>query len=339
MAVWLTRAGRHGEDEATALENGIAIIGWGDVSDLSKIESHEAMRVHYSSFFPAAGPKAVINHAAQLWAFAKRIEESDLIILPLKTRSEIAIGIAKGPYEYRNGRHTRGVTWSKIVPRNTFGQDLLYSFGAFMTVCQIDRNSAESRIRSVLNTGTDPHRKGIITSPRELNASDVQDAILENESNIEELATDQIRQLIEAKFKGHSLTRLVEAILNTFGYKTFLSPPGADGGVDIRAAKGVLGFDSDNLYVQVKSGESSTDIQLREFEGVMRRAGVDKGLFVSWNGFSSSLMKNEGEHFFRVRLWSRDELVRSILENYDKLPDEIQTEIPLKRIWVVVPQE
>jgi hypothetical protein len=32
-------------------------------------------------------------------------------------------------------------------------------------------------------------------------------------------------------------------------------------------------------------------------------------------------------------------LVERVLENYDRMPDEVQAELPLKRIWTLVPEE
>ncbi len=49
----------------------------------------------------------------------------------------------------------------------------------------------------------------------------------------------------------------MEALLNAQGYITFLSPEGADKGVDIMAAAGPLGFASPRICVQVKSGDSA----------------------------------------------------------------------------------
>src|SRR5207245_11210582 len=92
----------------------------------------------------------------QIWTFAKHIQLGHLIILPLKTRSAIAIGRVTGPYAYRpdlpgNARHTHKVEWIRDdLPRSDFDIDLLHSLGAFLTVCQIKRNDAEQRIRGLL---------------------------------------------------------------------------------------------------------------------------------------------------------------------------------------------
>ena len=55
----------------------------------------------------------------------------------------------------RTGNQTRPVPnrRRRPIPRSRFDQDLLFSFGAAMTVCQIKRNNAEERIFITLNSG------------------------------------------------------------------------------------------------------------------------------------------------------------------------------------------
>jgi len=340
MALWLIRAGKHGEDETAALDRGLAIIGWHEVPDLSSVQSYEEMKRRCSEVYPDMSPKAVMNNAAQLWSFAKRIEKGDLVALPLKTRSTIAIGKIVGDYQCLEGRHVRKVKWIKEdIPRNAFGQDLLYSMGAFMTVCQIKRNNAEERVKKILAGKPDPHF-GIKGDGSSVDYT--VEPVGEEEQvfvDLEEQSFDQIRRLIESKFKGHNLTRLVEAILNVHGYQTYRAPEGPDGGVDILAGFGLMGFDKPRVCVQVKSGGVQNDSAIRELEGVMSRVGAEQGLFVSWGGFNKSAMGNARDLFFKVRLWDDKKLIANLLNSYENLPDEIQAELPMKRIWVVVPEE
>jgi restriction system protein len=64
------------------------------------------------------------------------------------------------------------------------------------------------------------------------------------DSDLKERACDGIARLILSRFKVHDLTRLVEGILRAQGYTTWRSPAGADGGADILAGAGPLGFGS-----------------------------------------------------------------------------------------------
>lgn len=253
---------------------------------------------------------------------------------PLKRRPAIASGRVKGPYQYRpdlppNAQHTRSVKWIKEVPRTAIEQDLLYSFGAFMTVCRVQRNNAEKRIRALL-TGKTPTREDVATEAMEGEENAA--------SDLEELALDQIRKFISRRFKGHRLTDLVAAILTAQGYKVLMAPEGPDGGIDILAGSGELGFEQPQIAVQVKSSDNPVDVKaVRELQGAMNTFEADYGLFVSWAGFQSSVEKEKSRLFFRIRLWSSEDLLREIFRLYDKLPDELQAELPLKRIWALVP--
>ena len=85
-----------------------------------------------------------------------------------------------------------------------------------------------------------------------LSASEADQAEVEEPvpTDIPQYAEDRIREFIEQKFKGHGLSRLVDAVLKAIGYTTAVSPPGPDGGVDIVAGRGPMGFDPPRLCVQ-----------------------------------------------------------------------------------------
>lgn len=62
-------------------------------------------------------------------------------------------------------------------------------------------------------------------------------------------------------------------------------------------------------------------------------------LFVSWSGFKPNVQKELAPSFFRVRLWSQTELLEALFANYDRLDEDLKTELPLKRIWTVAAQD
>lgn len=118
------------------------------------------------------------------------------------------------------------------------------------------------------------------------------------------------------------------------------SKPGPDGGIDILAGKGQFGFDSPKICVQVKSSDSALDVNaLRSLKGLLQDFGADNGLLVSWGGFTGKLLDEARRSFFNTRLWDQGKLVDALLENYERLPDEVQAELPLKRIWTLVREE
>jgi len=335
MAVWLMRAGKHGEDEDAAIESGQAIIGWKEMPDVSGVPTYEEMKAKHGEVYPDMTPRAVQNNAAQMWAFSHRIKPGDIAVLPMKTRSVVAVGKVAGDYEFKDGRHVRKVEWTRPdIPRTDFGQDLLYSMGAFMTVCRIKRNKAEERFAAVLGGQKDPGLKGQTGGAKETDTEEDEALV-----DLEEQAYDQMRLLIQSRFKGHDLARLVEAILNAQGYQTYRSPAGPDGGVDLLAGAGPMGFERPRICVQVKSGGVQNDSAVRELEGVMSRMSAEQGLFVSWDGFNTTALKSARDLFFKVRLWDDRKLISNLLANYERMPDDLQAELPLKRIWVVVAEE
>ena len=340
--VYLIRAGRNGEDEDYALENNLAVIGFQDVPSLEGAEDYDAVVNLVKDTLPDEKPRAIGNRAGQLWAFSIGIQEGDIIVLPRKLTSQIAVGRVMGPYKYQRVndafRHTRPVKWLQTdLPRTTFEQDLLYSFGAFLTVCNISRNDAARRVASVLEGKPDPGYSTLPTSPT---VSPPPAGGSESAPDLSQLAHDQIVARIQSRFKGHEMSRLVDAVLQADGWMTKVSPPGPDGGVDILAGRGSLGLDAPRLCVQVKSQNSPADVTVyRTLQGTMQTFKAEQGLLVCWGGFNKVVLAESRQGYFAVRLWNSRDLVEAIYRNYERLPEEIQAELPLKRVWTLVPEE
>jgi restriction system protein len=334
MSLWMVRAGKHGEQEDVALEKGVATIGWKEMPNLSGIKSKDELENVYIRAYPDAKKMTIANEVGQLWTFISKIKRGDLIALPLKKQAVIAIGkVEDNWYEYKelaeNVRHTRKVKWIKNIPRTAFDQDLLYSFGAFMTVCEIKRNDAERRVKELLEKKDYP-----------VSGEKPSEAPEEGAIDIEQYSRDEIVKFIGRKFKGHDLARLVEAVLYAQGYVTLKSDPGPDGGVDILAGAGPLGFDNPKICIQVKSSASPVDVKiLRELQGVMSKVRAEQGLLVSWGGFNAKAIQEARDAFFSIRLWDSGNLIEAIFKYYERFTDELKAELPLKMIWGLVPEE
>lgn len=337
MALWMVRGDKHGQYQALALEKGFA-YHFSQLSDLSKTKSREEVVEIERKLHPDAKEAQIRSWAAQMFAIAHRIKKGDLVAMPLRNSPQIALGRVTGPYNYRTDlgdiHHTISVEWLKEnVPRTDFKQDLLYSLGSARTICQIERNDAEKRIKEILKGSKDPcpDGGGIIVPPE--NGED-------GAADVEQIARDQIMAQIEQRFKGHDLSRLVDAVLKAEGYITEFSTPGPDGGVDILAGGGTLGFQEPRLCVQVKSSQSPADVTiLRSLQGTMQNFKANQGLLVSWGGFNKAVDKEARLSFFSVRLWDANNLIEKIFNNYNRLPEELKNELPLKRIWALVIEE
>lgn len=340
MALWVIRAGRQGERENFALENNVAVIGWDEMRvDLGKYKNRQELHDALKNMYPDRKPNAIGNWAGQLWSYVHEIAKGDLIAMPMKNRGVIYFGEVTGDYSFRSdfpehSQHSRPVKWIKEIPRTQFDPDLLYSFGGLSTIFRVKRNNAEKRVRELLEG------KKTISSTVTLSETSVETSEVDNFGDLEQYARDQISEYIDHKFKGHGLARLVAAILEAQGYKVNISPEGPDGGIDILAGSGSLGFDQPRMVVQVKSSNTPIEVNVvRELSGVMTNFGADHGLIVSWGGFRGTVEKEAARSFFKIRLWDAEDLVRTIQQYYEKLPDDIQAELPLKRIWMLVREE
>jgi restriction system protein len=341
--LWLVRLGKNGEGETSALETSNLVLGF-TIDSLAGAKDREAVLAVVARSLPDLKPKTQLNFAAQLNQFCNQMQLGDLVVVPLKTTGQIAVGEVAGPYAHTAQRAvSRPVNWLRQdMPREAFRQDLLFSFGAFMTVCEVRRNDALRRVEVTVKTGVDPGFETGVELPKRPTANPeiaVEDAT-DAERDLAQLARDQIERKIASSFTGHEFTRLVAEILKAQGYVVNVSPPGADNGIDMVAGRGTLGFDAPTLVVQVKSGEVVVDQPtLQALIGAVTDAKASHGLLVSWRGFNRVVEKRRNELFFRIRMWGRTQLVDALLETYERLPEEFRAELALRRIWTLVPDE
>lgn len=347
MELWLTRAGSHGEFEQRFLDEGRIYLTWDGLSlSLAALSSREALLECLEHTYPDEKLKRLQNHSSQIWPFAKTMQIGDWVILPSKKQPVVYVGKITGNYVHHPDGpdpffHWRSVEWfGQEIPRSHFGQDLLYSFGAFMTICRIRRNNALERLQAMHKSGWKPENIKSLVQHTGNTATGELDAATDDEGyafNLSELAKQQVVALIEQKFKGHELTRLVASILQAQGYTTWQSPEGADGGADILASNGMMGFGSQTICVEVKSGTGTVDRPtVDKLLGAMSKFNANHGLFVAWGGFKQNVQKDMASSFFRLRLWSQDDLLNELFSVYDKLDDELKAQLPLKRVWTVV---
>lgn len=335
MAFWGVRAGGHGEFEEFALGNDVVVIGYDDIGDATRFSSFKDTKEHLSNIYEDLGPNTLGIWAGQIWSFVHNIKKGDLVALPRKGTGLVAFGEVVGPYRYdpsalKGGRQQRPVRWLDIAfARTRLDEDILNSLGSLLTVFRIKAKDAERRVRDALAGRAPAPEDNASIEPIDVDSLDVID--------VTRAARDRIISHIGRKFRGHDLERLVEAVLRAQGFVTNRTPPGADGGVDILAGRGQLGFEHPRLAVQVKSSDNPTDVSsVRELQGVMRQFSADMGLFVSWGGFRGTAPRDARRDFFQLRLWNAEDLLDQLLELYDKLPNDIQSELPLKRVWTLV---
>lgn len=350
VRAWLARAGRSGEREYKALQNGCTGGGFAEVADLSGCADREAVVEAVRAAYRGDGEHRIRNFVTQLWTLRGMMEIGDLVVMPLKSSSQLAIGRVQGDYRYlvdQNDpefRHVRPVDWQVTdVPRTVVKQDLLHSLGAFMTLCGISRNDAAWRLEQVVQTGADPGARvragrrdpdeGQAGPSAEAESSDAGDVGLD----VERYARDQIAARVIEVFSGHRLTDLVAALLEAEGFVCRVSPAGPDQGVDIVAGMGPFGLDSPKVVVQVKSELGAVgDGVVQQLEGVISRQSADQGLLVAWGGVTKPAQREINSRRFVIRSWNSEDVLGAVFRHYRALPADIQAELPLKQVWTLV---
>lgn len=347
---WVIRSGPYGERAQWALANGFSGGGWREAPDLTPCDSREDVAKVVEATWPGASVGKRHNFTGQLWALRSRIHPGDLLVMPLKTEKKIALGRVTGGYQYRAGeseadrRHVLSVDWQRVdLPRAAVKQDLLFTLGSAMSIFAPSKNNAIARLEHLLAYGSDPGNAALrSTTARPAAISQAGDAVAQSDvdepelaADIEQIALDQITARIAEDFAGHDLAALVTAILTAEGFQCAMAPPGPDGGIDISAGRGPLGLDSPRLLVQVKSGAQIGSPTVSQLHGVMTTHGAEQGLLVAWGGLTKPARDALKNQHLPVRVWEAADVVDAVLRTYDRLPEEIRSQVPLRRVWML----
>ncbi|MFC1578981.1 restriction endonuclease [Pseudomonadota bacterium] len=165
--------------------------------DLSQLTSREQLSELLQKHYPENKKGRTRNWVRQIWPFAHEMAPRDWVVLPSKTKSAIHIGEITGSYVNSPELgspyfHYHTVNWfAPDIPRSNFDQDILYSFGALLTICRIERNDAESRVRRMAQNNWKASSQKVPS----LVATD-EDAEQQSTIDLEEVARDQIAKLV-----------------------------------------------------------------------------------------------------------------------------------------------
>jgi restriction system protein len=154
----------------------------------------------------------------------------------------------------------------------------------------------------------------------------------------EEAAWSEIRSYL-ASMPPYEFQDLVAALLRAMGYYVdWVSPPGADRGMDIVAYNDPLGTSNPRIKVQVKrrpDAKMGAD-DLRSFLAVL--GDQDVGIFVCTGGFSADAQREaRGQEKRRLTLIDADRLVELWIEHFEELDDTDRQRLPLKPVYFLSP--
>jgi Uncharacterized conserved protein len=260
----MVRAGKFGERESDALTTGLVIAGWPEMGDLSGYSTRQELHAAVRAAYPTYSRTVVANWTGQLWRLLRVMQVDDLVVIPLKTSpAHIAVGVIVGEYRYRSEsndawRHVRPVKWLQIEqPRAALKQDLLYTLGSLLTICQLRRNGAARRIAEIAQTGIDPGptadeipNDGLVTPG----------AFLERAAASDDGIALTVRDLLTMWGASRRTTPAVSRIANDLAENALTTePPFTDGWIDsiIRIVRS--GADADSSMDATSVALSHTD--------------------------------------------------------------------------------
>jgi len=322
QVIWGIHPGKHGAAEDLFVRRKVIAIGWSNMGDLSQWADRDAYKAAFAETYPDEKPGAIPTKAGQLYRFVQEMQIGDLVVCPLKLAREVRIGRVVGEYQHAldvdpRYPNMRKVEWLKSVPRTSFSQGALYEMGSALTLFQI--RSYADEVMAILE-GT----------PRE--PVDEDEEIADITSDIEEQTRDFVLKQLARKLKGHPFSAFVAHLLEKMGYKTRVSAPAPDRGIDIIAHRDELGFEPPLVKVQVKSSEGS--VGEPAVSALYGKVGDKEfGLLVTLGTFTRQAVDfafSKGN----LRLIDGDELVDLIFDYYDELDPRYKGMIPLKRVYV-----
>lgn len=250
--LWGIHGGMTGDADSLFLKKNYVALGWDKTGSLAELPANrEAFKRHLGNIYPDMKPGAIPVNGGQLFRFVHEMQISDFILYPSKIDGQIHIGQVAGQYQYDPGieagyPNQRPVKWLRAFPRTHFTQGALYEIGSALSFFQV-KNYADEFFNALEGkTGSQP-----ISVARDETIGVVAE-------EIEQITQDFILKQLSQELKGHPFAHFVAHLLESMGYRTRVSPEGADGGIDIIAHRDELGFEPPIIKVQVKSRDGST---------------------------------------------------------------------------------
>ncbi len=170
---------------------------------------------------------------------------------------------------------------------------------------------------------------------------DDQDAEDANESPGPSATLEQSEEAAWAEIQEHlgamnpyDFQELVAGLLRGMGYHvSWVSPPGADKGVDVIAHQDPLGVQGGRIKVQVK--RRADKINVAEIRSFMALLGEDDiGIFVTTAGFTSDAeTEARGQEKRRLMLLDSRRLFDLWVEHYKDIPEDQRRLFPLRPVW------
>ena len=334
--IWMVRAGRGGEFASRFLENSIVAIGWGHIGDITASTPDDEIRRLVDAAYPSSKQGTRASWAGQIRRFVKEVEVGDPVVTYDNESRLYHLGEIRSDSERRTFVHPDGekrlefcreVKWLDEVPRDS----LLLSTRNNLTIpLTVSRKSAAA--------SADLRRRASRSQPNVAQGDEPPppDDETDESETLQQGYIDKSDLFIEdaiAKLDWQQLQELVAGIIRAMGYKTIVSSPGPDGGVDIFASPDGLGLVEPRIFVEVKHRPDTRigSQDIRSFLG--GRHEGDRCLYVSTGGFSRDAKNQALGSNIPIRLIDMPQLRELLIDHYEALDSDTRDLVPLKRVY------
>ncbi|MET4675860.1 MULTISPECIES: restriction endonuclease [unclassified Luteibacter] len=331
--LWMVR-GEGGALYEQFRDRGVAAIGWREIAEQAKPGvDRKKLTELYRQARPNAKPGTAISGASQVWRFVNEVQVGDGVITYSPSNRTYLVGRVTGESVYHpewaeeNMTLARAVEWqARELDRDELSLPTKNSLGSTLTVFLLPAH-AQAELVSWINGSPKPAAVAL----EEVAGDLPDDEIADPYADIQSAAIERIKDLVSA-IGPRDMEQLVAGILRAMGYKTQVSPVGADRGKDIIASPDGFGFENPRIVVEVKHrGGQMGSPQIRSFLG--GRHKDDRGLYVSTGGFTKDALYEAERAAVPLTLWNLDTLVRTLVEHYEATDSETKRLVPLKRMY------
>jgi restriction system protein len=325
------RAGEAGFRFEDFKAGGYVSIGWSEMGDLGHLKTREDFANSVAQTYPTMRKAQAAASTGQPYRFVREIKVGDAVITYDRSERIYLVGKVTSEYDYSvkispEQPNIRRINWRGQVDRDKLSVTARNSLGTIATLFQLPSEVASEIERLVASERLSDSTVTEVLVATEINEQ-VSDLYRDVQGKGFEFIKDKVNQL-----DWEEMQELVAGLLRAMGYKTRISPSGSDRGKDIVASPDGLGFEDPRIVVEVKHRNSTMGSQdIRSFLG--GRHENDKGLYVSTGGFTKDARYEAERGRIPVTLMDLDDLVKSLLEHYEKLDTDMQRLIPLRKVY------
>ncbi len=335
--MWMVRAGRGGVYAEEFVRDGFVGIGWRDGGDPTAISDKGVLIARFAKAYPDATEQSRFVMASIVFRFVREVQPGDGVATYDPATRVYHYGTIIGPALWNDdpddARNTcRAVEWRGVKPRDALSIRARNTLGATLSLFLLPADVAAEfgwvAPRDAAKTSAIP------TPPPLVDAAETAVAAVESDryADIAELAVERIKDRI-VKLDWEQLQELVAALLRTMGYKTRVSPRGADRGRDIIASPDGFGFGAPRIVVEVKHRPNETMGAPQVRAMPVGTHPDDRGLFVSTGGFTREAQYEAERGRSLTTLMTLDDLARAIIDSYPAFDERGRALLPLTRIY------